>query len=225
MPSAAVASAAGGAKHDGNNEPSTSSSAVGSTNIADSRYTFDPEALQKLRTEAPWQNDPKYFHKVAVSPSAIMKMMMHCHSGVEKGISNGGNPIEVMGMLLGRPDPDTPNTLVVSDAFPLPIEGFETRVIADDENVVNHMISLSDALERTRNEKFMGWYHSHPFDLGDHSHCFLSQTDLSTELQWQRAEDPHGNPFVAMVVDPLRSFHLQKPEIKAFRKSHSSYCR
>lgn len=29
----------------------------------------------------------------------------------------------------------------------------------------------------------MGWYHSHPFDVGDHSHCFLSQTDLSTELQ------------------------------------------
>lgn len=149
--------------------------------------------------------------------------MMHCHSGVEKGISKGGNPIEVMGMLLGRPDPDTPDTLVVTDAFPLPIEGFETRVIADDEGVVNHMIALGESLERTRNEKFMGWYHSHPFDLGDHSHCFLSQTDLSTELQWQRAEDPHGNPFVAIVVDPLRSFHLQKPEIKAFRAYPPEY--
>lgn len=148
---------------------------------------------------------------------------MHCQSGVTKGIKKGGNPIEVMGMLLGRPDPDTPNTLVVTDAFPLPIEGFETRVIADDADVVNHMIALGECLEKTRKEKFMGWYHSHPFDLGDHSHCFLSQTDLSTELQWQRAEDPHGNPFVAIVVDPLRSLHRAHPELKAFRAYPPEY--
>lgn len=212
-----MSTAVAGLKDDG------SALAASKSNVADARYTFDPEALQKLREESPWTKDAKYFHKVAVSPSAIMKMMMHCHSGVEKGISKGGNPIEVMGMLLGRPDPNTPHTLVVTDAFPLPIEGFETRVIADDENVVNHMIALGESLERTRKEKFMGWYHSHPFDLGDHSHCFLSQTDLSTELQWQRAEDPHGNPFVAMVVDPLRSFHQQKPEIKAFRAYPPEY--
>ena len=29
--------------------------------------------------------------------------MTHCHSGVEKGVKKGGNPIEVMGLLLGRP--------------------------------------------------------------------------------------------------------------------------
>jgi len=123
-------------------------------NVADARYTFDTKQLHALRASAPWTSDPKYFTKVAVSPSAIMKMMMHCHSGVEKGINQGttGNPIEVMGMLLGRPDPDTPHTLVVSDAFPLPIEGFETRVIADDEGVVNHMIALGESLERTRKE-------------------------------------------------------------------------
>jgi COP9 signalosome complex subunit 5 len=149
--------------------------------------------------------------------------MMHCQSGVNKGIKKGGNPIEVMGMLLGRPDPNTPKTLVVTDAFPLPIEGFETRVVADDVNVVNHMIALGECLERTRHEKFMGWYHSHPFDLGPNSHCFLSQTDLSTQLQWQRAEDPHGNPFVAVVLDPLRTIHRGIPEIKAFRAYPPEY--
>lgn len=147
--------------------------------------------------------------------------MTHCQSGVEKGIKKGGNPIEVMGLILGRPDPTTPKTLIVTDVFALPIEGFETRVIADDEDVVNHMIALSDSLENTRKERFMGWYHSHPFDLdtseGGHSHCFLSQTDLTTQLQWQRAEDPHGNPFLAMVVDPLRSIYKDVPQIKAFR--------
>ena len=66
-------------------------------------------------------------------------------------------------------------------------------------------------------------YHSHPFDLGDHSHCFLSQTDLSTQLQWQRAEDPHGNPFVAIVLDPLRSIHRSAPELKAFRAYPPEY--
>ena len=75
-----------------------------------------------------------------------------------------------MGLLLGRPDPLTPQTLIVTDVFPLPIEGFETRVIADDQDVVNHMIALSDSLENTRKERFMGWYHSHSFDLGPNSH-------------------------------------------------------
>jgi len=225
----------------------------------DSRYHFDEKKLGNLRKEAPWTKDPKYFKSCSISPSAVMKMMMHCESGVRKGIDKGGNPIEVMGLLMGRPDHDTPKTLVITDAFPLPIEGFETRVIADDEDVVNHMIALGECLERTRKEKFMGWYvfvnikwfackmlvcfgslshlppqhatplyyhyryHSHPFDLGDHSHCFLSQTDLSTQLQWQRAEDPHGNPFVAIVLDPLRSIHRSTPELKAFRAYPPEY--
>lgn len=189
----------------------------------DQRYYFDPDKLQHLKTESPWMKDAKYFSSIAISPTAVMKIMKHCQSGVTKGINKGGNPIEVMGMLLGRPDTMTPHTLVVTDAFPLPIEGFETRVIADDENVINHMISLGESLEITRKERFMGWYHSHPFDLGTHSHCFLSQTDLSTQLQWQRAEDPHGNPFVAIVVDPIRSYHYSIPELKAFRAYPPEY--
>mmetsp|Transcript_127253 Transcript_127253/g.189684 ORF Transcript_127253/g.189684 Transcript_127253/m.189684 type:complete len:375 (-) Transcript_127253:8-1132(-) len=186
-------------------------------------YSCDAEKLQTLQQEKPWMKDAKYFKNVALSPSAVMKMMMHCASGVEKGVKQGGNPIEVMGLLLGRPDPTSPTTLIVTDAFPLPIEGFETRVIADDQAVVNHMIALGECLERSRKEKFMGWYHSHPFDLGSHSHCFLSQTDLSTQLQWQRAEDPHGNPFVAIVLDPLRSVHVGTPELKAFRAFPPEY--
>jgi COP9 signalosome complex subunit 5 len=189
----------------------------------DARYFYDEAALQEVKKAKPWMKDPKHFKKVAISPSAIIKIMMHCQSGVEKGIAKGGNPIEVMGMLLGRPDTLNTEALVVTDAFPLPIEGFETRVVADDENVTNHMISLMESLEKTRKERFMGWYHSHPFDLADRSHCFLSQTDLSTQLQWQRSEDPHGNPFVAIVVDPLRSTHLRMPELKAFRAYPPEY--
>jgi COP9 signalosome complex subunit 5 len=114
-----------------------------------------PDDLPALRTTAPWMRDPKWFHSVVVSPSAVVKMLSHCDSGVAKGIAKGGNPIEVMGMLLGRPNEN--HQLVVTDAFPLPIEGFETRVVADDQAVVNHMIALGESLERTRCEKFMGW--------------------------------------------------------------------
>ena len=94
---------------------------------------------------------------------------------------------------------------VASQAFPLPVEGFETRVVADDESVVNHMIQLGETLELSRKEKFMGWYHSHPFDVEEQfSHCYMSNTDMSTQLLWQRGEDPNGNPWLAIVVDPLR---------------------
>lgn len=208
------------------NTTTSSSSGAGTTSSStdpNSRYTFNDEALATLRKSSPWKDDPKYFQSTAISPSAVMKMMTHCHSGVEKGVKKGGNPIEVMGLLLGRPDPQTPRTLIVTDVVPLPIEGFETRVIADDGDVINHMIALGESLEHTRKEKFMGWYHSHPFDVGIHSHCFLSQTDISTQLQWQRAEDPHGNPFLAIVVDPLRSLAKGHPELKAFRAYPPEY--
>eukprot|EP00588_Corethron_pennatum_P020137 CAMPEP_0194322186 /NCGR_PEP_ID=MMETSP0171-20130528/18340_1 /TAXON_ID=218684 /ORGANISM="Corethron pennatum, Strain L29A3" /LENGTH=372 /DNA_ID=CAMNT_0039080369 /DNA_START=77 /DNA_END=1195 /DNA_ORIENTATION=- len=185
---------------------------------AGSRYfNFDPVKLEKLRKEVPWMKDPKYFKKVAVSPSAVMKMMMHCQRGVEKGIAKGGNPIEVMGLMVGSVDPDSPRTLVVTDAFALPIEGFETNVVADDDEVIKYMIDLSESLEQTRREKFMGWYHSHPFDVGPQSHCYLSSTDVTTQLHWQRGGDPHGDPFLAIVVDPLRSLARNAPELKAFR--------
>ena len=64
--------------------------------------------------------------------------------GVEKGMkSENGMPVEVMGLLLGRPSTDVnnPGYLVVTDAFPLPVEGVETRVEAGDE-AMNFMIEL-----------------------------------------------------------------------------------
>jgi COP9 signalosome complex subunit 5 len=130
-------------------------SSLSSSSSQDWLVARPPDNLADLRKSAPWMQDPKWFESVVVSPSAVVKMLAHCDSGVQKGIAKGGNPIEVMGMLLGRPNGD--RQLVVTDAFPLPIEGFETRVVADDQAVVNHMISLGESLERTRSEKFMGW--------------------------------------------------------------------
>uniref|UniRef100_A0A7S2WTE4 COP9 signalosome complex subunit 5 n=1 Tax=Rhizochromulina marina TaxID=1034831 RepID=A0A7S2WTE4_9STRA len=184
----------------------------------DSWYSVDEAKLASTRESKPWMGDAKYFKKVKVGPSAAMKMLMHTYSGVEKGIKESGKPVEVMGLLLGRPHTEDLTTLVVTDAFPLPVEGFETRVIADDESVVNYMITLGETIESTRKERFMGWYHSHPFDVDEeYSHCYMSNTDITTQLAWQRAEDPHGNPWLAIVVDPLRSLAKSHPEFGAFR--------
>ncbi|GAB9462666.1 Cop9 signalosome complex subunit 5 [Globisporangium polare] len=202
---------------------SADAAAVTTPSLEDAAYGFDEEVLKEVRNNKVWMQDPKYFKKVIISPSATMKMMNHANSGVEKGIKNGGKPVEIMGLILGRPSTGTDRdagdaqTLIVTDCFPLPIEGAETRVLADDAEVINYMISLGEAIEQTRKEKFMGWYHSHPFDVEVHSHCFLSATDVSTQLQWQRSEDPHGNPWLAIVLDPLRSLAKKRPEMGAFR--------
>jgi COP9 signalosome complex subunit 5 len=100
------------------------------------------------------------------------RQLMHSNSGVEKGMKAGGKPVEVMGLILGRPDTEAQTTLVVTDVsqlrmhgdcqevvmtvpvvvglvkvFPLPVEGAETKVLADDEEVTNYMINLSESLE------------------------------------------------------------------------------
>lgn len=74
----------------------------------------------------------------------------------------------------------------------------------------------------------MGWYHSHPFDVEVHSHCFLSSTDISTQLSWQRAEDPHGNPWLAIVVRALfhsrrRFFFVSRQRSATYRAKSAAY--
>lgn len=183
----------------------------------DHYYSFPEEKVQELRNRKPWMTDAKHFKKVKVSPSACIKMLTHGQSGVDKGISQSGKPVEVMGLLLGRPDTEDPTSMVITDALPMPCEGFETRVIVDDENVINYMIEMGESIENTRPERFCGWYHTHPFDLDGTSHCYLSNTDVQTQLQWQRAEDRHGNHWLAIVIDPLLSISQGRPEMMAFR--------
>lgn len=183
----------------------------------DSFYAYPSEAVEKVRSEKAWVGNAKYFTNVKIGPSALIKMLSHGQQGVEKGIRKSGKPVEVMGLLMGRPGTDDVHSIVITDAFPLPIEGFETRVVADDNTVINYMIELGESMEHTRKEKFCGWYHTHPFDLDGTSHCFLSNTDISTQLQWQRSEDPHGNPWLAIVIDPLLSLARNAPELMAFR--------
>jgi len=188
-------------------------------------YAVDEAGVEAQRKAKPWTQDATYFKRVAVSPAASTKMLAHAQRGCEAGVKAGGKPLEVMGLLLGYPDADPTNRrLIVTDALPLPVTGFETSVVADDDDVVNYMIRLSDLIEKTRKERLMGWYHSHPFDVDEgHDNCFFSSTDLSTQLSWQNAEDLQGNPFLAIVLDPLRSAAKNAACLRAFRAYPPSY--
>ena len=83
-------------------------------------------------------SSPNHFKKVKISALALLKMVMHARSG--------GN-IEVMGMMQGKVEGDT---IIVMDAFALPVEGTETRVNASQqgyEYMVNYT-SLSNQVRR-----------------------------------------------------------------------------
>ena len=143
-----------------------------------------------------WVCSALHFRRVRVNGVALLKMAMHAQSGGE---------LEVMGMLIGYPRGEE---IVVSDCFALPVEGTETRVNAG-EQANTYMVEYVTALrEMGRAAGVVGWYHSHP-GYG----CWLSRIDVETECLYQRYQDP----FVAIVVDPVRTAAAGRVEIGAFR--------
>ncbi|KAJ2599286.1 COP9 signalosome catalytic subunit rri1 [Coemansia sp. RSA 1721] len=123
-------------------------------------------------------------------------MVMHARSGGD---------IEVMGLMLGKV---IGNTMVVLDAFALPVEGSETRVSAQQEGY-EYMVQYLEQNEASgHNEPVIGWYHSHP-GYG----CWLSGIDVETQM----ANQKHQEPFLAVVIDPKRTISAGKVELGAFR--------
>lgn len=136
-------------------------------------------------------------------------MLRHALAGVTEGRLERGVPVEIMGLMIGRPEA---NGIVVTDVFPLPVKGIEYQVSAT-QDVDIFMTRLQDALEEKRLDRFVGWYHSHPFDVESWSHCHLSSTDVATQAMWQ-----FGSPFwTAIVIDPLRSLMKQQLELGVYR--------
>lgn len=148
---------------------------------SDLLYHYYPQSIKKLRDTAPYTTDSKYFRSIQISTLATMKMLKHALLGVERGRADNGIPQEIMGLLIGKPHG---NCIIILDVAPLPVVGTETRVVADDAQM--HMIGLMESLELRRKDTFIGWYHSHPFDLESYSHCHLSNTDVLTQQNWQR---------------------------------------
>jgi COP9 signalosome complex subunit 5 len=184
--------------------------------LLDEVYKYDDAAMMKQWKEKPWKSDPMFFQNVRINVLAATKMVKHAVSGVHRGRKKGGLPIEVMGLLLGRTDG---STIIIMDAIELPIEGSETKVVADDESVLGFMTRMQDRVEELRKDRFIGWYHSHPFDVGVHSNAFFSATDVNTQLMWQL----QFGKWVGIVVDPLRSLFKQKIELDTFMAYPPSY--
>ena len=135
----------------------------------DTIYTYDNASQQRHLSAKPWLSDPKYFKHVRISALALVKMTMHTRSG--------GN-IEVMGLMQGKIDPDDSRgpSLIVMDAFALPVEGTETRVNAQAD-AYEYMVEFQSlAKDAGRMENVVGWYHSHP-GYG----CWMSGIDCSTQ--------------------------------------------
>lgn len=165
-------------------------------------YKYDEEKHEATVRDKPWVKDPKFFKHVKISAVALLKMTMHAVSG---------GKIEVMGTLQGKVDG---NTMVVMDTFALPVEGTETRVNAGVEGYEYMVNYMENAKQVGRQENAMGWYHSHP-GYG----CWLSGIDVATQMTNQQFQEP----WLAIVIDPLRTSLSGKVEIGAFRTYPKGY--
>ncbi|KAI8322294.1 COP9 signalosome complex subunit 5 [Martensiomyces pterosporus] len=165
-------------------------------------YCFD-DAVQRQQTDArPWRSNVYHFRKVEISSIALVKMVMHARSGGD---------IEVMGLMLGKVVNDT---MVVLDAFALPVESTETRVNAQQEGYEYMVQYLERGRESGRQEPVIGWYHSHP-GYG----CWLSGIDVATQMLNQKYQEP----FLAVVIDPKRTMSAGKVDLGAFRTFPEEY--
>ncbi|EMR10361.1 hypothetical protein PNEG_01613 [Pneumocystis murina B123] len=170
--------------------------------LNDCIYIYDEKYQKKQLNKKTWKEDPCYFKSVHISLVALMKMMIHCWSG---------NSIEVMGLMQGKIYEDK---MIVMDAFCLPVEGTETRVNAQAE-AYEYMVTYQDIIKQVnRPENIIGWYHSHP-GYGS----WLSGIDVETQLQNQKYQDP----FLAIVIDPIRTVLTRKIDLGAFRTYPINY--
>ncbi|XP_022671309.1 COP9 signalosome complex subunit 5-like isoform X2 [Varroa destructor] len=162
----------------------------------DAIFHYDAQQNRDILNAKPWEKDRNYFKDIKVSALALLKMVMHARSG--------GN-LEVMGMLIGKVDV---NVMIVMDSFALPVEGTETRVNAQAQ-AYEYMATYTESCKNVgRLENVIGWYHSHP-GYG----CWLSGIDVSTQMMNQQFQEP----FVAIVIDPVRTISAGKVNLGAFR--------
>ncbi|KNC55778.1 COP9 signalosome complex subunit 5a [Thecamonas trahens ATCC 50062] len=166
---------------------------------ANDLYAYNEEEIQKTLNEKKWKNDVHYFKRTKISAKALLKIVMHAHSAAK-----GERKTEIMGMLLGKV---VGETIIVLDAFELPIQGEEAFVTAGDQaNIYMSEYVANSKLARPENP--IGWYHSHPG-----LQVFLSGTDCTTQRLYQQFMDP----WLAIVIDPVRTMTSGKVELGAFR--------
>lgn len=198
-------SKAGSAAPSGPSGPSGSSVVIPTMETVgvDVLYKYDEALHKRICQQKPWKTDPHYFKDVKICASALIKMVMHARSG---------GSIEVMGMIVGKVIEG--GTMVVTDAFALPVEGTETRVNAGNE-AMEYMVQYMEHMKQVgRKENAIGWYHSHP-GYG----CWLSGIDVSTQMLNQQFQEP----WLAIVIDPVQTMATGRLYLGAFRTYPKDY--
>ncbi|GMM28161.1 COP9 signalosome catalytic subunit [Martiniozyma asiatica (nom. inval.)] len=131
----------------------------------------------KSEISSNYKHDPHYFQTVHISLLSLLKLSNHAKSG---------GSIEIMGLLRGY---TAPHAFIITDCYPLPVEGTESRVNPGNDSYQ----FMLEYLNNDPGDLVVGWYHSHP-GFG----CWLSKIDIETQKLQQGWEDP----YVAIVVDP-----------------------
>ncbi|XP_046393831.1 COP9 signalosome complex subunit 5 [Ischnura elegans] len=178
------------------------SNSIETISSVDEIYRYDKKQQMDILAAKPWEKDPHFFKDIRISALALLKMVMHARAG---------GSLEVMGLLLGKVDA---SAMIVMDSFALPVEGTETRVNAQAQ-AYEYMTAYIEAAKQVgRLENAIGWYHSHP-GYG----CWLSGIDVSTQMLNQNFQEP----FVAIVIDPVRTISAGKVCLGAFRTYPKGY--
>lgn len=175
----------------------------------DDWYYMDKKASEAQFKAKPWKADHKYFQEVHMSMIAAIKILMHAKTGQGKGKyfdADKGNWVEVMGLMQGH---IKDRAFVVTDSFAIPVEASEVEAVMGDDAAA-YMFEYVGHCEKLKKPDCgaVGWYHSHPGLF-----CFLSGTDVPTQQTNQAFQDP----WLAIVVDPVKTMAQGKMEIKAYR--------
>ncbi|CAI4057076.1 hypothetical protein SKDZ_04G0280 [Saccharomyces kudriavzevii ZP591] len=197
------------------------------------KYTAEDELNESIALSSMRFHPSQELESQPLSQRSLLKTKLIQHSDEDapsynrvlisklscKKISNcaiRGGDIEIMGILMGFTIKDH---IIVMDCFDLPAVGTETRVNAQLESYeymvqyIDEMYNHDDNGGDTRGYKgaklnVVGWFHSHPgYD------CWLSNIDIQTQDLNQRFQDP----YVAIVVDPLKSLKNGTLRMGAFR--------
>ncbi|XP_044978600.1 COP9 signalosome complex subunit 5-like [Hordeum vulgare subsp. vulgare] len=178
----------------------------------DAIYRYDEAANARAHQEKPWATDPHHFRRARISALALLKMVVHARAG---------GTIEIMSLMQGKFQGDS---IIVMDAFALPVEGTETRVNAQAD-AYEYMVEYS-----TINKQF--WVGGLPGNAANLVYicvlrlgastcygCWLSGIDVSTQMLNQQFQEP----FLVVVIDPTRTVFAGKVDIGAFRTYPKDY--
>ena len=184
------------------------------TTTSDHLFAKDDVKMKAMYADKPWKSQPRYFNSVRMSAISVLKMAMHAKTGQgKKGLisSEANNWVEVMGLLQGH---FYENTFVITDSFGIPVDASEVECAMNDASIQYMLAHLEYAGKSGRSEGCVGWYHSHPGLT-----CFLSGIDVNTQTNNQSVYDP----WLAIVIDPVRTISTGKVEMRAFRTYPLNY--